>query len=351
VKYKEAAGISLSAVGLGTWQFGSRQWAYGTEYASTVAPEILRRSLDLGVNLVDTAEIYGDGHSERIVGQALGSRRDEAFLATKLYPILPLGVRIAAVLGWPNQVDPIFTGRARGSARRLGVQAIDLYQLHWPNRIVPLSATMAPLARLRSEGLLRHIGVSNYSLAGWKNAEEALEAPVVSNQVRYSLIDRRIEDALLPWAQQNDRFVIAYSPLQSGLLSGRYGPDNLPNGGLRSNSPDFLAENLRRVASLLDVLRRVASAHDAAPAQVALAWLLRRPNVIVIPGASSVAQAESNAAAADLELSDDEDAELTEASDPHQPIPGRASDQSLAVQAASRVAKRVRGIVDGLRMA
>jgi len=334
VKYKEAAGIRLSAVGLGTWQFGSREWAYGPEYASTVAPEIVRRSLDLGVNLVDTAEIYGYGRSERIVGQALGTRRHEAFLATKLLPILP--------------VDPIVTRRARGSARRLGVDTIDLYQLHWPNRVVPLSATMAPLARLSSEGLLGHIGVSNYSLAGWKRAEEALGAPVVSNQVRYSLIDRRIEDALLPWAQQNDRFVIAYSPLQSGLLSGRYGPDNPPKG-LRANSADFLPENLRRVAPLLDVLRRVAAAHDASAAQVALAWLLRRPNVIVIPGASSVAQAESNAVAADLELSDDEDAELTAASDAHQPIRGPQAYQSLAAQAAGRVAKRVRGIADGLR--
>jgi aryl-alcohol dehydrogenase-like predicted oxidoreductase len=334
VRYKEAAGIRLSAVGLGTWQFGSREWAYGPEYASTVAPEILRRSLDLGVNLVDTAEIYGYGRSERIVGQALGSRRHEAFIATKLFPILP--------------VDPIVTRRAKGSARRLGVDVIDLYQLHWPNPVVPLSATMAPLSRLRREGLLGNIGVSNYSLAGWKRAEEALGAPVVSNQVRYSLIDRRIEDALLPWAQQNDRFVIAYSPLQSGLLSGRYGPDNAPKG-LRANSPDFLPENLRRVAPLIDVLRRVATAHDASPAQVALAWLLRRPNVIVIPGASSVAQAESNAVAGDLELTDEEDAELTAASDAHQPIQGPHAYQSLASQAAGRAAKRVRGIVEGLR--
>jgi aryl-alcohol dehydrogenase-like predicted oxidoreductase len=142
--------------------------------------------------------------------------------------------------------------------------------------------------------------------------------------------------------------VIAYSPLQQGLLSGRYGPDNVP-AGLRSNTSDFLPENLRRIEPLLGVLRRVASAHDASSAQVSLAWCLRRPNVIVIPGASSVAQAESNAEAADLELTDDEDAELTAASDDFQPVRGAGAIGGIARRSAGHATGRVRRIIEGLR--
>lgn len=334
MKFRDVAGVRLSAVGLGTWQFGSREWGYGPVYALGIAPEVVASSLDAGVNLVDTAEIYGFGRSERIVGRALAERRDEAFIATKLFPILP--------------VDPIVTRRAHLSARRLGIDVIDLYQVHWPNPVVPLSATMGPLARLQREGLIRHVGVSNFSLDQWRRAEELLGAPVLSNQVRYNLIDRRIEREILPWAQQHDRLVIAYSPLQQGMLSAGYGPDNIPKG-LRSNTAAFLPENLRRSEHLFEVLRRVADAHDANAAQVSLAWCLRRPNVIVIPGASSVAQAESNAEAADLELTDDEDAELTAASDDYQLIGGAAVIGRLVRRRVEEVGGRVRGIVDGLR--
>ena len=334
MKFREVGGVRLSAVGLGTWQFGSREWGYGPVYAQGIAPEVVGGSLDLGVNLVDTAEIYGFGRSERIVGEALADRRDEAFIATKLFPVAPF--------------DPVVTRRARASAARLGVEVIDLYQVHWPNPVVPLSATMGPLSRLQRDGLIRHIGVSNFQLPRWRSAEELLGGPVLSNQVRYNLVDRRIERETLPWAQEHDRLILAYSPLQQGLLSGRYGPDDLPKG-FRANTSDFLPENLRRIEPLLEVLRSVAQAHEASPAQVALAWCLRRPNVIVIPGASSVAQAESNAAAAELDLTDDEDAELTAASDAYAPIRGAAAVGSLAKRAAGRFGERVRGVADGLR--
>ncbi len=334
MRYRELGGVRLSAVGLGTWQFGSREWGYGTSYATVTAPEILGRSLDLGVNLIDTAEIYAFGRSERIVGEALGDRRGEAFVATKLFPILP--------------IDPVVTRRARLSAGRLRVEWIDLYQVHWPNPVVPLSATMPPLGRLQREGLIRHVGVSNFSLGQWQRAEELLAGPVLSNQVRYNLLQRRIERDVLPWAEEHGRVVIAYSPLQQGLLSGRYDPDHLPSG-MRANSPEFLPENLRRLEPLLGVLRRVAEAHGATPAQVALAWCLHRPNVVVIPGASSVEQAESNAAAGDLELSDDEQAELTAASDAYEPVPRTEAVQTIARRAAERLGGRVKGIAAGLR--
>jgi aryl-alcohol dehydrogenase-like predicted oxidoreductase len=334
MKYVEAGGARLSAIGLGTWQFGSNEWAYGNSYAESVAPDILRHSLDLGVTLIDSAEIYAFGRSEKIVGEALGSRRPEAFVASKLFPVVP--------------VDPVVERRARGSLRRLGIDALDLYQLHWPNPVFPISATMAAMGALVREGLVRHVGVSNYSAARWQHAEQALGGPVLSNQVRYSLIDRSPEQAVLPWAQQNDRIVIAYSPLSQGLLSGRYGPDNVP-GGLRGATPPFLPENLRRVAPLLDVLREVASGHDTTCAAVALAWLLRRPNVVVIPGASSVAQAEANAAAADLELTDAEDAALTEASDRYDPLAGAATVVPLVKVRTDRIAGRVHRAIEGMR--
>ncbi|MHB1583981.1 MAG: aldo/keto reductase [Acidimicrobiales bacterium] len=327
-------GVRLSAVGLGTWQFGAGEWGYGTRYAEEVAPAIVHRSLELGVNLFDTAEIYAFGRSERILGAALAGRRDDAFVATKLFPVLP--------------VDPVVARRAAGSRRRLGVDAIDLYQVHWPNPVVPIAPTMSAVGRLVDRGVVGHVGVSNFSLAQWQAAEAALGRPVLSNQVKFSLIDRRPEHDLLPWAQANDRLVIAYSPLSQGLLSGRYDADHLP-GGVRAGNAAFLPENVRLLAPVLGTLGEVAAAHGATSAQVALAWLLRRPNVVVIPGASSVAQAEANAVAADLELTDDEDAALTAASDGFHPTRGAAAVPALARLRLGRVAERVRGVADALR--
>src|SRR3954469_7421531 len=159
MRYVEVNGVRLSAIGLGTWQFGSREWGYGSEHAEGAAAEIVHRALDLGINLIDTAEIYAFGKSERIVGQAIAGRRDEAFIATKLFPVLP--------------VPPIVEQRGRGSARRLGIDVIDLYQVHQPNPIVPDSQAMAGLRRLQEHGVVRHVGVSNYSLKRWQAAQES----------------------------------------------------------------------------------------------------------------------------------------------------------------------------------
>ncbi len=328
MRHVEAEGVRLFPVGLGTWQFGAGEWGYGTTYAQEVAPRIVERSLDLGVELIDTAELYAFGRSERIVGAALAGRRDEAFLATKLLPVLP--------------VDPVVGWRARGSLRRLGTDHVDLYQLHWPNPLVPARLVADALAKVLDSGIARHVGVSNYPLSRWEELERLLGRPVLSNQVRYSLVDRAPEGELLPWAQANGRVIIAYSPLGQGLLSGRYGPGRRPTG-LRARTSAFRTENLQRAAPLLEVLQEVARAHRATPAQIALAWLVRRPNVVVIPGASSVEQAEQNAASADIELSAAEDDELTAASDAYQPA------RSSIGAGASLVSRRVRRVVDGLR--
>ena len=310
MRYVDVAGMRLSRIGLGTWQFGAREWGYGRDYTRHEAGAIVRRALELGVNLLDTAEAYGFGASERTVGAAVAGRRHDAFLATKLFPLVP--------------VAPVVVDRARRSARRLGVDTIDLYQVHQPNPVVPDTVVMSGMRRLLDRGMIRHVGVSNYSLSRWQAADRALGRPVVSDQVRYNLAQRAPETELVPWARANDRVVIAYSPLAQGLLAARYDADHRP-GGVRAANPLFLPENLERAGPLLAALREVAGAHGASPAQVALAWLLRRPNVVAIPGASSVAQLEGNAEAADLDLTDDDDARLTETSDRFRPVTGPAA--------------------------
>ena len=301
MRYREVGGARVSVVGLGTWQFGSGEWGYGEGYAAVEAAAIVGRALDLGVNLIDTAEVYGGGQSEIIVGQAIKGRRDKAFLATKVWPVRP--------------VASVVETHGRRSAGRLEVSAIDLYQVHWPNPLVPLGSTMEGMRRLVDAGVVRHVGVSNFSLGRWRAAEGRLGSPVLSNQVRYSLVARKPERELLSYAADADRLVIAYSPLGQGLLGGRYDASHRPTSMIRKANPNFMPENLQRVAPLLAVLREVAVAHGATPAQVALAWVLRRPNTVAIPGARTVAQLESNVAAADIDLTDDEDARLTTASD------------------------------------
>lgn len=296
MRYVELPGVRVSAIGLGCWQFGSGEWGYGKEYADREAGAIVNRALDLGINLVDTAEIYGLGRSESIVGRAIAGRRDEVFLATKILPVFP----IASVV----------RRRAAGSARRLGVSKLDLYQLHFPNPVVPISRAMAGMRSLQRSGLIGHVGVSNYSLKGWYAAEKALGSPVLSNQVQFSLVQRKPLDALVPYAQQAGRLVIAYSPLAQGFLSGRYDATHRPTGTVRRRNSLFNPANLDRGAGLIEALREIGKAHGATPSQVALAWLIRIPNVVAIPGASRVSQVEENAAAADLALSDEEDARL-----------------------------------------
>lgn len=279
----------MSVIGLGTWQFGSREWGYGSEFARNEASPIVQRALDLGVNLIDTAEVYGLGRSERIVGQAIRGRREGVFLATKIFPVgLPF------MIGW----------RARASARRLGVDRIDLYQQHWPSRLFPPGATMARMRRLIEKGLVAHIGVSNHTLRAWQDCEDALGRPVLTNQVLFSLAHRDPERDLVPWAQQKGRIVIAYSPLGQGALSGRY--QSAAPTNFRRVRRNFTAEGRARLAPLIAALREIGGRHDATPAQIALAWLIRKPNVVAIPGASSVDQLEQNAAAADIDLSDDD---------------------------------------------
>ena len=306
----------ISKIGLGTWQFGSREWGYGPQYADQVAHAIVRRALELGITLFDTAEIYGFGRSERILGRALGTDRESVFLATKIFPLVP--------------VAPVVEQRAVASANRLGTHRLDLYQVHQANPVIRDGTIMRGMDALQRVGLVGEVGVSNYSLQRWRAAEDALGSRVLSNQVSYSLVVRSPERDLLPFAESHDRVVIAYSPLAQGLLSGRYDRDNRPANRLRAASPLFLPDNLDRAGDLIGVLGEVAGAHSATPAQIALAWAIHRPAVVAIPGASSVEQLESNAAAADIQLTDDEYEALNAASARFTPITGPAAFPRIA---------------------
>jgi aryl-alcohol dehydrogenase-like predicted oxidoreductase len=301
MKYLEgvASAKPISRIGLGTWQFGSREWGYGEQYDSRDADQIVARAAQLGITLFDTAEMYGFGRSESILGAALAAHDalDSAYVATKHFPLFPIA--------------PLVRRTARASAGRLGVPRIDLYQVHQPNPVVRDGTTMAGMRDLQDAGVITDVGVSNYSLSRWKDAERALGRPVLSNQVQFSLAHSGPLEDLVPFAAAEGRVVIAWSPLAQGLLSGRYDATHRPTGRVRQVNVLFLEENLTRAAGLLDVLREVAATHDVTPAQVALAWLIHQPNVVAIPGASSVAQVEANAAAADIDLAEDEVAELT----------------------------------------
>ena len=326
MKYVEqsSTGKPLSQIGLGTWQFGSREWGYGDAYSAQDAAGIVARAVDVGITVFDTAEVYGFGRSERILGEALAAcgAVEASFIATKVFPVFPIA--------------QVVLRRGRASAGRLRVPYIDLYQVHQPNPVIRDGTTMAGMRVLQDAGTVTHVGVSNYSLARWQQAERDLGRPVLSNQVQFSLAHADPLEDLVPYAAANGRLVIAWSPLAQGLLSGRYDATHQPSGAVRRANPLFLDENLQRAAGLLDALRDIAATHDAAPAQVALAWLVHQPGVIAIPGASSIEQVEKNAEAAELSLTDDQVADLTTQARAFKPVSALQAGRALVRRAVSR---------------
>jgi aryl-alcohol dehydrogenase-like predicted oxidoreductase len=291
LRYIQLGDRRASALGLGLWQFGSSQWGWNEESGDAEAGRIVERALDLGINFFDTAELYANGRSESILGRALGERRDEAIIATK---VSPHHLHFQGVMAAADR-----------SLARLGVGKIDLYQVHWPNRFIPIQRTMLAMKDLLSEGKVGMVGVSNFSLARWRAAESALGTQVVSNQVRFNLIAQEPREELSSFAALGNRVIIAYSPLAQGVIGGKYDIAH-PPGDFRARDPLFSQSSFERVSRLLGALKAIGRAHEATPAQIALAWLLRQPNVIAIPGVRSVEQVEMNAAAADIALTDEE---------------------------------------------
>ena len=331
MRWVEAAGLRVSAIGLGGWQFGSPAWSWCRDWGPAEARAVCARAVELGVTLFDTAEIYGDGDSERLLGDALSGSpaRDSIVLATKVSPFGLTHERLRAA--------------ARASLDRLGTDRIDLYQVHGMDWRVAESVKMSGMRDLIASGEIRHVGVSNYDLARWREAEAALGRPVVSNQVRYSLLTRRPERELLPYAVANRRLLIAWSPLEQGLLSGKYTDGTAPRFD-RPSTEYFSPENFRRAQPVVRALQELAAARAATPAQVALAWLISHPGVAAIVGARSLAQLEENAAAADLTLADDEVAYLTATADRFRPTRRPAEEVREVVRRAARRGRQLAGV-------
>jgi aryl-alcohol dehydrogenase-like predicted oxidoreductase len=250
--------------------------------------------------MLDTAEGYGPARSERIIGETLESLppglRSPLIVATKFTPIAPL--------------EPIVAWQVDGSRRRLRTDAIDLLYVHWKNPFVSARRVMQSVRPLVDGGIVRHAGVSNFTLAQWQEAERALRRHVVANQVQFSLAATGPADDLIPWAAANGRVVVAYSPLGQGVLAGR---SSMPGGGGFTRPQGRMASRRPGIEELREAIDEVATAHGATPAQVSLAWVLAHPNTIAIPGARTVEQLEQNAAAADLELDEGEVRRLTTA--------------------------------------
>ena len=284
------SGIKVSRVGLGMWQAGGKSWGKDVNDKDCVAAMV--RAHECGVNLIDTAEVYGEGHSEEVVGKAIKAiGRDEVVVATKIagYHMRERDVERAC----------------RGSLKRLGIKEIDVYQVHWPDPWdqVPFKEGFQALERCWKKGLIRAIAVSNFAVRDLEDARSHLSrADVVSDQLRYNLLQREIEAEVLPYCRRAGISVLAWSPLAQGVLADTYSLKRKPKDAVRKQNDLFSDANLRAARPLLQVLRRIARAHRATVAQVSLAALAREPRVVPIPGAKRPAQADENAGAAALRL-------------------------------------------------
>ncbi len=295
-------GPKVSEIGLGMWQAGGPSWGSDVRDRDCIAAMV--RGVELGMDLADTAEVYGSGHSEEVVGQAIRKvGRDRVFVATKVS-----GEHLHAA-----DVEKA----CRGSLRRLGVREIDLYQIHWPPVYdqMPLAEPMRALERLVKRGRIRHIGVSNFAVRDLEEARSALpREDVVSDQIQYSLLHREPEDGLLPYCRREGVGILAWSPIAKGLLAAKYSATRRPKDRIRSDEALFKPANLRVMHPLFRLLRDVAGARRKTPAQVALRWLADHPGVVPIPGVKRGAQAEENAGAGGWSLTRSEQSQLDRAS-------------------------------------
>ncbi len=285
------SGITVFPIGLGMWQAGGKNWGKDVNDKDCIAA--MRRAVEVGVNLIDTAEGYGEGHSEEVVGRAIKEiGRDNVVVATK-------------VKGY-HMRDRDVERACRGSLKRLGIREIDVYQVHWPDPFdqVPFREGFRALERLQRKGLIRAIAVSNFAVRDLEDARAHLSrADIASNQLRYNLLQREIEAEVLPYCKRERISILAWSPIAQGVLADTFRAGRLPKDPVRKENGLFSPGNLRESGKLLRVLRRVARAHRATVAQVSLNWLARSPLVVPIPGAKRPAQAEENAGAASFRLS------------------------------------------------
>jgi aryl-alcohol dehydrogenase-like predicted oxidoreductase len=303
-------GLEISRVGFGAWALGGAEydWGWGAQDDRDSIAAI-QHALELGVNWIDTAAQYGFGHSEEVVGRALAglSESERPYVFTKGGQPEGPGRTTQQSLRRDS-----LRREVEGSLGRLGLDPIDLYQIHWPIPDDELEEGWTTFAELQQEGLVRHIGVSNFDVGQLRRAQAI--APVETLQPPYSLLDREIEDEILPFAAQEEIGVIVYSPMASGLLSGtmtRERVEGLPEDDWRKRSERFREPQLSRNLELVARLERVAERHGVTPGTVAVAWTLRHPAVDgAIVGFRRPDQVDPIVPAAELELSDDDVAEI-----------------------------------------
>ena len=293
-------GLEITRLGFGAWAIGGGGWQFGWgPQDDEQSLGAIQRALELGVNWIDTAAAYGFGRSEEVVGRALQGLADPPYVFTKCSLLEGPGRRVVHNL----QRDSVMR-EAHASLERLGVQAIDLYQIHWPNPPEDIEQGWAALAELKQEGLVRHIGVSNFDVGQLRRIQQI--APVETLQPQYSLIERDGEGELLPFAEREGIGVIVYSPMGSGMLTGamtRERVQRLPAEDWRTSDPRFNEPQLSQNLALVERLERVAERHRVSPGAVAVAWTLANPAVDgAIVGFRSAEQVDPVLAAANLQL-------------------------------------------------
>jgi len=300
--------LTITPIGIGAWAMGGGDWAFSwgrQQDDDSIAA--IHAALDAGVNWIDTAAVYGLGHSEEVVGKAIAGRAHRPYVFTK------------CSLVWNDQREIGHSLKAasvrrelEASLRRLRVDVIDLYQIHWPDPEPEMEAGWQTLAQIQKEGKVRHIGVSNFNVAQMKRVERI--APITSLQPNYNIVTRDIEKDVLPFCREQHIGVIVYSPMKSGLLTGKMTREriaSLPSDDFRPRTPSFQEPLLSRNLGVVEVLRGIGKRHGRTPGEIAIAWTLRDPVVTgAIVGMRSAEQAKQIVRSAEFRLSSDEILEI-----------------------------------------